>query len=163
MQSLFDISREYAEAFERMEINEETGEVLGLDAVEALNGAFEEKAESVACYIKNLEAFARSLKEEEAKMAERRKSADRKIDSLKKYLTSCMESVERDTLETAKVRVSFRKSVSVTIADEKLLPLALIRETIKLEPDKTAIKKLLQSGEAVEGASLVESRNIQIK
>ena len=39
----------------------------------------------------------------------------------------------------------------------------LYTSTVTTKPDKTAIKKAIQAGEDVTGASLVENRNIQIK
>ena len=47
--------------------------------------------------------------------------------------------------------------------DEKALPADFVVETVTTKPDKTAIKKAIQAGEDVTGASLVENRNIQIK
>lgn len=161
--SLFEITRDYLDAFEHLEIDEETGEILNFEAVDALAGAFEEKAESVACYIKNLDAFAASLKAEETSMAERRKTAERKAENMKKYLTSCLDAANCDKVETAKVRVSFRKSVAVSIDDESVLPDDFKVETVTVKPDKTAIKKAIQGGQSVSGASLVENRNLQIK
>ncbi len=161
--SLYEIAREYLEAFDHLEVDEETGEILNFEAVDALAGTFEEKAESVACYIKNLDAFAGDLKAEEANLAERRKSAEKRVENLKKYLTSCLDAVGRDKVETAKVRVSFRKSVSVSIDDEQAVPADFIVETVSTKPDKTAIKKAIQAGQEIAGASLVENRNIQIK
>lgn len=78
--TLFDITMEYLEVFDRIEIDEETGEILNAEELDTLQGAFDEKAESVACYIKNLDAFTKDIKEEEAKMAERRKSAEKKVE-----------------------------------------------------------------------------------
>ena len=46
--SLYEITREYLEAFDHLEVDEETGEILNFEAVDALAGVFEEKAESVA-------------------------------------------------------------------------------------------------------------------
>lgn len=161
--SLYEIAREYLEAFDHLEIDEETGEILNFESVDALAGTFEEKAESVACYIKNLDAFAGDLKAEEANLAERRKSAEKRVENMKKYLTSCLDAVGRDKVETAKVRVSFRKSVSVSIDDEQALPADFVVETVSTKPDKTAIKKAIQAGQEIAGASLVENRNIQIK
>ena len=66
-------------------------------------------------------------------------------------------------MTTTKVRVSFRKSVAVSIDDEKALPADFVVETVTTKPDKTAIKKAIQSGQEVSGASLVENRNLQIK
>ena len=111
--SLYEISADFLKALDSLEVDEETGEITNFDAVEALNAQFEDKAESVACYIKNLTAFVDDLKTEEAAMAARRKTAERRVDSVKKYLTSCMESVGKDKVETAKARISFRKSVQV--------------------------------------------------
>lgn len=161
--SLYEITREYLEAFDHLEVDEETGEILNFEAVDALAGVFEEKAESVACYIKNLEAFIGSLKTEESSLAERRKSAERKVDNMKKYLTSCLDAAGRDKVETAKVRVSFRKSVAVNIEDEGALPADFIVKTVSTKPDKTAIKKAIQAGQEIAGTTLIENRNIQIK
>ena len=82
---------------------------------------------------------------------------------MKKYLTSCMKSVGKDKVETAKARISFRKSVQVQIEDEAALPADYVTTTVTKSPDKTAIKKAIQGGQDVTGASLVEKRNIQIK
>lgn len=161
--SLFTITAEYLEAFERVEVDEATGEILNLDALDALAGAFEEKAESVACYIKNLDAFVTSMKAEESNMAERRKAAERKIDNMKKYLSSCLDTAGRDKMETAKVRLSFRKSVQVDIQDTAAIPSEYTTQTVTTKADKTAIKKAIQGGADVPGAVLIENRNIQIK
>lgn len=161
--SLYEISADFLKALDGLEVDEETGEIKNFDAVESLNAQFEEKAESVACYIKNLAAFADDLKAEEDTLSARRKTAERRIDSMKKYLTSCLESVGKDKVETVRARISFRKSVQVQIDDEKALPADYITTTVTVKPDKTAIKKAIQAGQDVTGASLVENRNIQIK
>lgn len=161
--SLYEISTDFLKALDGLEVDEETGEIKNFDAVESLNAQFEEKADSVACYIKNLAAFADDLKAEEDTLSARRKSAERRIDSMKKYLTSCLESVGKDKVETVRARISFRKSVQVQIDDEKALPADYVTTTVTTKPDKTAIKKAIQAGQDVTGASLVENRNIQIK
>ena len=70
--SLYEISADFLKALDGLEVNEETGEITNFDAVEALNAQFEDKAESVACYIKNLTAFVADLKTEEDALAARR-------------------------------------------------------------------------------------------
>ena len=74
-----------------------------------------------------------------------------------------MESVGKDKVETVKARISFRKSVQVQIEDEAALPADYVTTTVTKSPDKTAIKKAIQGGQDVTGASLIEKRNIQIK
>ena len=78
-----------------------------------------------------------------------------------------VEEVEKDrfvvTTTTETARISFRKSIQVQIDDEAALPADYVTTTVTTKPDKTAIKKAIQAGEDVTGASLVENRNIQIK
>ena len=160
--SLYEISADFLKALDGLEVDEETGEIMNFDAVEALDAQFEDKAESVACYIKNLSAFAADLKAEEENLSTRRKTVERRVDSVKKYLSSCLATVGKDKVETAKARISFQ-SIQVQIDDEAALPANYVTTTVTTKPDKTAIKKAIQAGEDVTGASLVENRNIQIK
>ena len=66
--SLYEISADFLKALDGLEVDEETGEITNFDAVEALNAQFEDKAESVACYIKNpvsythLDVYKRQLR-----------------------------------------------------------------------------------------------------
>ena len=158
--TLYEITDKYLKVLDNLEIDEETGEILNAEELDELSGAFEEKSEAVACYIKNSEVFIGDLK---ANLAKRRKQTEKRIDYLKNVLTACLDAAGRDKVETTKVRVSFRKSVVVSIDDEKALPADFVVETVTTKPDKTAIKKAIQSGQEVSGASLVENRNLQIK
>ena len=65
--------------------------------------------------------------------------------------------------ETARVKLSFRKSESVAIADESLIPDEFIKTEIIKNPMKNDIKKALKAGELVPGAGLVENLNLQVK
>ena len=99
--SLYEIGTDFLKALDGLEVDEDTGEIKNFDAVEALDAQFEDKAESVACYIKNLTAFAANLKAEEENLSDRRKTVERRVDSVKKYLSSCLASVGKDKVETA--------------------------------------------------------------
>ena len=74
-----------------------------------------------------------------------------------------MLSVGRDKVETARTKIGFRKSTHVQIDDEGALPPDFVTTTVTTKPDKTAIKKAIQAGQAVAGAVLVENQNLQIK
>lgn len=134
--SLYEISADFLKALDGLEVDEETGEIMNFDAVEALDAQFEDKAESVACYIKNLSAFAADLKAEEENLSARRKTVERRVDSVKKYLSSCLVTVGKDKVETAKARISFRKSIQVQIDDEAALPADYVTTTVTTKPDQ---------------------------
>lgn len=161
--SLYQIGMDFLTALDAIEVDEDTGEVLNLGQIEALDAQFEQKAESVACYIKNLAAFSADLKTAEESMKARRQAADKKIDALKKYLTTWLDAVGKDKVETVNAKISFRKSDQVQIDDESALPADFVKVVTETKPDKTAIKKAIKDGAEVPGATLIQNRNIQIK
>jgi hypothetical protein len=57
--------------------------------------------------------------------------------------------------------LSFRRSEQVVIDDENAVPEAFRKVTWTL--DKTAIKEAIKQGEDIEGATIVENMNLQIK
>ena len=163
MNSLYDLSNAYTSAMNKLDIDEETGEILNLGELDAITGEFEDKAESVACYIKNLMAFSEAAKKEADAITKRSKAAEKKATGLMNYLTACMDAVGRDKVETARAKISFRKSTQVNIIDSEAIPALLMVTSVSTKPDKVAIKAAIQSGKAVAGAELVENRNIQIR
>ena len=104
--TLYEITDKYLKVLDNLEIDEETGEILNAEELDELSGAFEEKSEAVACYIKNSEVFIGDLKAEEANLAKRRKQTEKRIDYLKNVLTACLDAAGRDKVETTKVRVT---------------------------------------------------------
>ena len=140
------------------EIDEESGEIMNIDALEALEIERNTKIENVALYIKNLAAEAAAIREEEKALAERRKAKENKAEALKKYLAFCLNGAK---FESAKVGIAWRRSVALEIEDGAILPLQFVK--VKEEYDKTKIKEALKSGEVLEGCKLVERNNINIK
>lgn len=155
--TLYEISKEI-ENFE-FKVDEETGEILNIMQLDEIMMARDEKIENIALWIKNLDAEATAIREEEKALADRRRSKERKIESLKNYIASNVEIGEK--FETARTRISFRKSQVVQIEDIENLPVNFTK--IKVEPDKMAIKTALKNGIYLEGCELVDNYSIQIK
>jgi hypothetical protein len=82
-------------------------------------------------------------------------SADKLADTLLQSV------VAHGQIKTALVTISSRKSKSVSITDESLLKAEFMR--IKTEPNKTAIKEALESGQEVQGALIVENYSLNIR
>ena len=144
-------------------IDPETGEIKDFEAFEALNMARDEKIENIAMWIKNLNAEAKAIREEEKNLAERRTASENKAESLKKYLDRILNG---EKFSTAKIAISYRKSDAVEIADEEsFIKTAdgayLVPQAPKI--DKNAIKQALKNGVVISGVKLVERNNIQIK
>ena len=140
-------------------IDADTGEILDADKLNALQIEREKKLENVALWIKNLTSDAEALKAEKQAFAERQKAAESKAESLKKWLT---EALAGEKFKTTKVAVSFRKTKSVQVADIWQLDESYVKYA---EPtaDKAAIKKAIEAGQEVAGATLVENVSISVK
>lgn len=84
------------------------------------------------------------------------------LNALKKYLTTWLDAVGKDKVETVNAKISFRKSDQIQIDDESA-PADFVKVVTETKPDKTAIKKAIKDGAEVPGATLIQNRNIQIK
>lgn len=144
-------------------VDPETGEITDYDALDKLNMERETKIENIAMWIKNLTAEAKAIREEEKSLAERRKSNENKAESLEKYLDRALNG---DKFSTAKVAISYRKSNAVEITDEEsFIKTADVAYIVPQAPkiDRKAISDALKAGAVIEGATLIERNNIQIK
>ena len=142
------------------EIDEETGEILNAQDLDELKMAREDKIEGVGLWIKNLTAEAEAVKNEKNAMAERQKRLEKKVESLKGYLTYALQG---EKFSTPKIAMSFRKSESVSIPDDSAIADEYCNISVVKKPDKTMIKKALKEGKDIFGASLITKQNIQIK
>ena len=157
MSTLYELDKAIAD-FELI-VNED-GEVLNIDELDELNLAREQKIEGISLWVKNLEAEKEAVKHEKDNFADRERRLGKKIDSLKRYLTYALDGQK---FSTPKVAVSFRKSESVHITDEYLIPDEYKLFTVVKKPDKKIIKDALKKGKDIMGCELVEKQNISIK
>ena len=154
MANLYEIDAQIMEC-----VDFETGEIIDVERLEALQMEFDSKVEGIALWIKSLVAEAKMVKEEKDNLAARQKACENKAESLKKYLASALGG---EKFKTSKVSISYRKSKSVEVEDISLLDDDYLKFK-EPEADKTKIKKALDEGISLDGVSLVEKNNIQIK
>lgn len=158
MANIYQIRQEIAD-FE-FECDPETGEILNALSWDALNMAFEEKVENIACYIKNLSSDIKDFKAEEEQLAKRRKSSEKKVEFLKRLL---VDNMDGQKFSATRCAVSFRRSKAVQVDDVNHVPAELLRVKTTYEPDKPAIKAALENGQKINGCKLVENISVQIK
>jgi hypothetical protein len=139
---------------------DEDGEIIDVDAFKALQMERDAKIDNVACWYKQLLAEAAGIKTERNVLLEREKQKEAQAERLKTFLSQILNG---QRFETARNKISWRKSESVTVFDESRLPPCYIREKLTREPDKAAIKDVIKAGAGVPGAILEEKNNIQIK
>lgn len=135
------------------------------DTLEAVIGQFEVKAQSVIAYIKNQEITEKMLEGHIGQMTGKLKAAKARNQSLKDYLARNMQAagITEIKADDGTFKASFRKSEAVVILDEAQIPAEFMREAVKTEPDKTAIRKAIESGREVAGAKIEGRKNLQIR
>lgn len=159
--SLYEIDQEIMAC-----IDEETGEILDVKRLDALQMAREKKLENVACWVKNLLSDADAIKAERRQLEEREKAARNKAERLKQYL---VENLRGDKLNTARAVVSYRKSEQVRIVDEDIFVIWAAEnhnELLRYEPPSirlNEVKAYLKNVGELPGAEIVEKQHVIIK
>lgn len=162
MITLFDITSEYKRITEQLiesggEVSPELEEQLQLT-----QSNLQEKAINYAYIIKQSEYECDMIDAEIERLTKMKKSRQKAIDNLKERLSDAMQHFGIDEIKAPTMKLSFRKSESVEIADEKLIPVKyLIEQPAKVS--KSAIKDAIKSGESVNGAFIQVKFNLQIK
>jgi len=161
---LYEITNEFESIFNDVD---ETGEVTQamFDAMDGLKEEFENKAISVASYIKNIEAEEEAIKQAMDGMKKRRDALKNKAESLTDYLHESFVKMgisEIDTSPYFKIRVK-KCPVSVDVFDDLALPDEYLREKVVTSIDKIKLKEVLSEGVEVPGACLQRRTKLEIK
>lgn len=149
---------ELTDQFKQLESEDIDQDVLN-DTLEAMEGEIMEKGRSVAAYFQNLDADVTAMKEAEKRIANRRKALEKRSEWLKDYLRENMARCDITKIECPEFSITLGKaSKIVRVESESLIPKEFIKTKVTEIVDKIAIKKAIESGEAVEGAALVEGK-----
>lgn len=148
--------------------------VIDVDKFDAITENFEERAIATVAVIKSLEAKRAGIQAEMQRMIDSYDKAlvalENSDDRLRKYLGDCLllsgrEEVKSfDGVHAAKLYRD--RDVSVSIEPGAQIPDALLlpqKPAPAREPDKKAIKQMLENGVEVPGASLVKKNRLTIK
>lgn len=140
-------------------VDEETGEITDIEALNTLQIERDTKIENIALWIKNLKADAEMFKAEKQAFDEKQKRAEKKAENLKEYLSGVLCGQK---FKTGRVDCSFRSSESVNVTDISVIPTEYLRFA---EPtaDKTAIKAAIKAGKEIAGAEIVSKRSLIVK
>ena len=133
------------------------------DTLESLNDAIEDKAVGYAKVIKNIEGQVLAIKEEEKRLAERRRSLESNIKRLKENLELSMLDTGKKKIKTNLFTFNIQKNPpSVKILDEEAIPSDyLVKQKPKI--DKKAIINDLKNGVEVEGVEIKQDESLRIR
>ena len=130
-------------------VDQETGEVLDVEALTSLTIEHDRLVESVALLILELRRQAEAIGGEVKRLQDRKAAIEAKANRLAESLGGYLN---HQKFKTDFVTVGFRKSEAVVVEPGAQLTEDLTRT--KVEPDKTAIKAALKSGKVIPGCFL---------
>mgnify|MGYP000859719985 FL=1 len=90
------------------------------DTLTGIEGEFDEKAESIAIYYKQLLAEAKMLKAEKAAIAKRQSQKEKQAESLKTYLFKSMQALGRQKIDMPRAVMSLKKNAPSLVVDDEI-------------------------------------------
>jgi NTP pyrophosphatase (non-canonical NTP hydrolase) len=164
MATLYELDKAYGRVIETgFAWDDETGEVTyDSSDLEALEGELADKLTACGCWVKNQQALADAIREEEKALKARRETIERKLERMSGYVVQVLGKMPNGRLDAPEVALSTRKSVRVVIDDAESLPREYVTETVTHKIDRAGIKAALKAGE-VEGAHLEARDNLRVR
>ena len=150
-------------------VDQETGEVIDPEALDALQMEREKKLEGVALWVKDLKAEAEAISNEVKALTARKKAAENRAERLKAWLAQALEG---GTFKTSRVRISYTHNTRLNVIDEQSVVNYI--QTKCAEPEqflkfalpeirKDAVKAAIKEGAEFPGACLEATESVVIK
>lgn len=147
------------ELFENEEIDEQTFE----DSKNMIFDSLGENIDNLNIYKIKLESKIRECQEIEKRYYELRKHYNKKLENLNKFLLSVMDNLKTDKLIGNVGYIKRRQNKFVNIYDLDKIPDKYKKTEIITTPIKSDIKKAIEEGEYIEGASIGINNSITYK
>lgn len=141
------------------------------DTLTGIEGEFDEKAESIAIYYKQLLAEAKMLKAEKAAIAKRQSQKEKQAESLKIYLFKSMQALGRQKIDMPRAVMSLKKNAPSLVIDDEISFVEWAEEhnldhLLKYsmpEVKKNDVKALCKKGEEIPFVHMESKQSLSIK
>lgn len=148
MSSLYNLRQDYQILLEQLYDSDVSEEVL-LDTLDCLEGAIEDKADSYARILRQIDFDIDNIKAEEVRMRNRRMALESRKEFLKSNLYSTMKAVGLTKIKTPLFTVNIQKNggkapLVITAKTTEELPTEFV--IAKVEPNKEYIREYLEAG-----------------
>jgi len=161
MAKLYELSQNYKNLEELLD-NPDIAEEVIKEALSELDEEWETKAENLAKLIKSFDVDVKGLKEEEQRLASRRKSLENRIAGLKTYIEDNMKAVGKDKIKGKVFTLAIQNNPpSVEIVDDFMIPEKYF--VVKKEIAKKEILNDLKQGIEVPGAQMNQTASLRIR
>lgn len=161
MAKLYELTEQYSNLMELLDNPEVPQEMLE-ESLNKINDELDVKLENIVKVIKSMEVDVKGFKEEEKRLADRRKSSENRITNLKEYVEGAMRATGIKKVNGKVFTLGIQKNVpSVDITDENSIP----EEYFILEK-RLVKKKVLEAhkeGRKVPGTTIKRTESLRIR
>jgi phage host-nuclease inhibitor protein Gam len=138
----------------------------------------DDKLEKIALVHLRYRAEAAAIREEETRIARRRKARERSAESLKAYLDRTLQAIGKDRVDGTLATISYQNNPPSVQVDETQLTPALLQmmhqhaelhrfvrySPASYELDKRAALEVLQNGQlTIAGCTVVQARSLRVR
>ena len=166
-ESLVALTNELTSLVERIDEIEQAGEKVPEEMIVLLETALTAQADKVdrcAAFVSRSNAEIDWVKGEIELLKARQKQLERGVERMKELAKLVMEREGvREIVGLRGHKFSLRKSQSVEVVDESLVPAEFTRIVQKIEVNKAEALKALKDGVEVAGLSLLQKENVVVK
>lgn len=160
---LYELTEMYQNIWDLVADDETDLDTLEI-ALSQIEDNIELKAESMAKLVRGIDGDVAALKEEETRLAKRRKALENKQTNIKLFLENQLKTMGLDKVETPLFKVSIQNNPpSVNILDEDLIPEQYKKTVTTTSLVKNDILKALKEGQVIEGAELKQGKSLRIR
>lgn len=161
--SIYNIEREYLEIAEILqenggELTEEVETALAINKDE-----LSVKAANYGYVVKSIVDDNNAIDAEIERLTALKSAGSKTIDRLKHAVHTAMDMYGIEEIKINNIKINFRKSTSVTIENEGLIPFIFQSEKVTTTIQKKEIGVVLKAGGEVPGACLTNNKSLQIK
>ncbi len=146
------------------QIIEAQHEAVDTEQLDALQIAFDDKAVSCACVVKNLTAEVSAIESEIKRLVDLKVSRQNNVDRLKAYIMSNMKAAGLSKVENGVHKIRIQKSpLSITVTDTDAVPVEFKTEVIEVKIDRKAIADFIkQNGVIPDGIDAKQNEHLRI-
>lgn len=159
---IYNIADALMQAANAITVDEETGEIVGQEAFDAMLAEGQDKVLDAARYLRTRSFDLKAMEEVAHDLNARIRAEKKRQEWLNERILDAMEAFGVQKIEAPDVCLKVaKKPASVEIFDEDQIPGRYIKTV--LEPSKSSIKEALKRGEDVPGACLKYGFRLSIK
>ena len=166
---LYEISERYR-VLQNLSEEEDIDLEAVADTLSLVDAEFDEKADAIACIIKNLQSEIIAIDAEEKRLNERKKSKKTAMERMKEYLFNQMIFIGKRLIETSRNRLQIKKKPpSVEVENEQdFIEWAVVNnaDLLNYKPPTlylSKIRKSIESGKQIPYAKLIQNERVEIK